>query len=284
MPYIGGSGGMSTGAWNPPQPPANNPGYRGGSFGMEQDFGIRNQGFDAALNYFMRNQQNEWDAAQQSNSIAQQGRNSIIANASGMTTAADKERARGDLQQSLSDWAGLRDTGGFGEGEFERQMAARVARVNMASEAAKKNFNATMAARGLGGNAGAIAALGMAGDFQAAGEAGQAESQLESERRAAKERGISGYSGVSSQLANIALTPTQEAALRLSGMVGGGGGSGGSGGPAFDPNAIRNMAQEWMNMQVGPSGFNWQGQSGPVRPQYPTGATSIPSGRDWMTW
>lgn len=249
---------MAFNPWGPqhPQQPSN-PAYPGGAAGVQNDLGIKNKFVDVSLQAYLGNLQNQWNSQNQWNGQLSGG--------AGLVTGAQVGAAKGDLQQPLADWGNLKTNGWWTPQEQAQQITNQQQLLQRQSDAAQKNFNATASSHGLGGNAGALAALGSQGMWEAAGQKGFLENQISAQQAQSKERGIQGYSGVSSQLANIDMSPTQENYLAfLNANKQSGAGS------APGVNDLDAAYKHWMDQQTGPSGFNWNNVQQPTAPSYPT--------------
>jgi hypothetical protein len=164
-------------------PGAANP-YRGGTMGVERDFGLRD--------------------------MFAQGSADFMARRGGLATEAQVNRSRGDLEEALSGARTMFQGGGYTPGSENAVLAHRKNEAMRAKEGLQKNLNATLGSMGLGMNAGASAALGFAGDFAAAGQSAEALAGIEREKIDNKFRALESMGGLSELMATLGMAPTQE--------------------------------------------------------------------------
>jgi hypothetical protein len=208
-PYVYGNGARTNayGATRPRPAPAQSGGDmlpRGGSYGVERDFGLRDQFAGQELDY-MSNQRNMMNS--------QLG--SMYGNAAGMSTAAQIAAAQGYLQPGMAGMQSQSANGNLSQAEEQQLLQDAYQQVAASTRAMQGNTNSYAASRGLGANPGMIQAMSMAGQFAAAGNRGRANADIVNSEALARERGRQGVGQIGYQQAQVALTPTQENALRM---------------------------------------------------------------------
>lgn len=255
--YVYGAGAGNT-AHRQPRPnygtPAQSTGPRGGTYGIEQDFGMR----DMFANAQLQNMNQGYGSMMN-------GLSGIYGNAAGMVTSGQIATARGDLAQSLADFGYQRDNGNLTDAQEQALLQDAYQQTAASTRAMQGGVNSMNASRGLGANAGLTAAMSMAGQFAAAGNRGRANADIMQNEGLAKERGRQGYAGVSGQRAQYAAMPTQENALAMASQLQSAYGS------MQQPN-FGGAYDSWRNAAIGPGGGL---QAGPP-PQTP-GFNGVPT-------
>jgi hypothetical protein len=190
-----------------PRPPQQSGGDmlpRGGSYGVQQDFGLRDRFAGGAMDY----------ASNQNNMMNSQ-MGGIYGNAAGMATAAQIAAAQGHLQPAYAGMQSQSTGGNLSQAEEQALLQDAYQQVGNTTRAMQGNTNAYATSRGLGANPGMMAAMSMAGQFAAAGNRGRANADIVNSEALARERGRQGMGQIGGQMAQVALTPTQENALRM---------------------------------------------------------------------
>lgn len=140
-----------------------------------------------------------------------------------LPTGDQIERSRGDLGQSLQDYAKQRDQGRYSQGEMDTLSGDMYNKINQGAMASAQNFGQQQAARGSYASPGATAALRMAGNFNANAARGGVQADLLRENKDAMDVGRQGYANISSQLADYASRPINRMAnFNWGDMFGGG--------------------------------------------------------------
>lgn len=244
------SGGGAGNSWTPnyggSRPPQAAP-YRGGSYGLERDFGMRDMFAQGDINAYMRNM----DQQQNRNNYDYQYQ---LAQA-GMATPEQIQEAIGSLGTSLGDYANLRDNGAYSAAQEGTILTDAYQQAAKTTAGMQHGANAQALQYGGRPNAGMTAALGMAGQFQGSANRGQALSQIEREEAQNRMAGIAGYANVSGQIANLNTIATK------------GGGITGGMPSGYNDDDFMNKYNNWREAEVGKSGQNSFGVS-PTAPAY----------------
>lgn len=173
---------------------------------------LKQQGqlFDQQLAERTMGLQNKYDMQRlqmQLESQRQMAMMQMFASGMALPSAEQIERSRGDLGQSLSDFAKMRDQGRYSQGEMDTLSQDAWNKINQGSMQQAQDFNNQMATSGVYASPGAAAAMRMAGQFGANAQRGAVQAGLLRENKEAMERGTMGYADISSQLADFASRP-----------------------------------------------------------------------------